>query len=245
MQQIGPTGSATPFTPADWAQSVLAGPAYAPPYAGALQDEFAWHLVKYLREDLTLEADVALEVDAAGGPAVFTVDFLVAVPQPGGAVRRVAFECGGARSLRDHQRQLRRDATLLASGAVDALYRLRGTDLLHHMADCLYLVSLWEGDGPGSPFSDRGRVNLATLASPEARTLRLRPEQPSVMLTYALDPEHDEELTERHLWHAANGTAPFVLVRRLDARFPHVWAPSADVPVRPGQRHLVPLRKVG
>ncbi|HYE95744.1 MAG TPA: hypothetical protein VD962_06010 [Rubricoccaceae bacterium] len=244
MQHIGPHGEATPFTPRELAESVIAGPTYEPPYAGALQDEFAWHLVKYLREDLRLQGEAALEVDGPTGPAVYTVDFLLEVPQPDGTVRRVAVECGGARSLRDRERQLRRDANLLASGAVDALYRLRGSDLLHHMEDCLYLMSMWEGNGPTSPFSERGRINLQTLASPEAQTLRLRPEQPSVMVTYVLGPESEEDFPERHLWHAANGLHPFVLLRRFDARFPDVWAPYADV-LAPAHRQPAPLRKVG
>ncbi len=241
MQHLGPSGDARAFTAQDVADSLVTGPAYEPPYEGALQDEFAWHLVKYLREDVTLHSEVAVERPGA----FFSVDFVATVPQPDGTLRRVAFECGGARTLRDHQRQLRRDATLLAADAADVVYRLRGSDLLYHMEDVLYLVSGWEGEGAGAPFSRRGRINLATLASPEAKTLRLRPEQSSVMVTYALDLDGGEGgLGERQLWHAANGMNPFVLVRRLDRRFPEVWAPYAEpveAPVTPSR--LVPLRK--
>jgi hypothetical protein len=159
--------------------------------------------------------------DAASGGAV-------------GGVRRVAFEIGGARGLREHQRQLRRDATALASGAADAVYRLRGSDLLDHMEDVLYLVSRWDPE----LFSARGRINLTTLAGPEARGLTVRPEQPSVLVPYALSGEADPA---RALWHVANGEAPHVLVRRLDARFPDVWAPYA-APVRPAPTEI-PYRK--
>jgi hypothetical protein len=178
--------------------------------------------------------------------AFFSLDFLVAVPQPDGTLRRIAFECGGTRSLKDHQRQLRRDATLLAADAADAIYRLRGSDLLDHMADVLYLISQWEGTGTVSPFSERGRINLTTLASPEAKALRLRPEQSSVLLSYAFDTQDASgEQAERQLWHAANGVNPFVVVRRLDRRYPDVWAPNAE-PLAPPSAvpgHLVPLRK--
>ncbi len=148
-------------------------------------------------------------------------------------MRRVAFEIGGARGLPEHQRQLRRDATVLASGAADAVYRLRGSDLLDHMEDVLFLVSQWDAE----LFSARGRINLKTLAGPEARSLSLRSEQPSALIPYALgdaDPS-------RALWHVANGEAPHVLVRRLDARYPDVWE-SYAAPVQPLATE-VPYRK--
>ncbi|MDX1418665.1 MAG: hypothetical protein R3181_01755 [Rubricoccaceae bacterium] len=244
MHHIGPTGEATPFAARELAESLLTGPHYEPPYGGALQDEFAWHLVKYLREDARLQSEVAVERPGA----LFTLDFLVEAPRPDGTLRRVAFECGGARSLRDGQRLLRRDATVLATGGADAVYRLRGSDLLYHMEDVLYLVSQWEGEGEASPFSERGRINLKTLASPQAKTLRLRPEQASVLVTYPLDlGDEGAEVPagERHLWHAANDLDPFILLRRLDRRFADVWAPYAEpgveAPEAPGR--LVALRK--
>jgi hypothetical protein len=216
-------------------KGLLSGPAYEPPYDGAVQDEFAWHIVKYLREDAVLRSEVSLETPAA----FFTVDFVAEVPGPI-RPRRIAIECGGERNLRDHQRRLRRDATLIASNrpdgqpVVDALYRLRGSDLLDHMEDCLYLVAQWERSAPaGSPptpdlFSERGRINLETLATREAKNLRLRPEQAAAMVTYEIDPEQEEYFSERHLWHTANGTNPFILLRRFDRRFSEAWEVHVD-----------------
>lgn len=247
MQRVTPLGHA-PLTPSDWAEAALVGPYHEPPYPGAVQDELAWHLVKHLREDARLRSEVEVEVPPGPGhgPAFFTIDFVVEVPV-GDAVRRVAFETSGGRALRDHERRLRRDATLLAHGAVDTVYRLRGSDLLHHMDDVLYLASQWERSGDGDLFSARGRVNLATLASPEARALTVRPEQPSVLVPYALDADAADEAPERHLWHVANGQAPHVLVRRLDRRFESVWGPYAERPLRKVEveraPQTVPLRK--
>lgn len=235
MHRIIDGGTAAPFTPHDWAEAVFTGPAYQPPYAGALQDEFAWHLVKYLRGDAVLRGEAQAEQPGA----LFALDFVVEVPREDGTLRRVAFEVGGGRTLRDHQRHLRRDATVLASGAVDALYRLRGSDLLHHMEDVLFLASQWDA----GLFSERGRINLTTLASPEARALRVRPEQASVLVTYALDPLAETDAPERHLWHVANGQVPHVLVHRMDRAAPEVWAPYAME--RPDVQPSVPLRKVG
>ena len=229
-----------PTTPDGWAPIATVGPHVEPPYPGAVQDELAWHLAKYLREDARLRSEVEVEVpasagwpDAGTGPAYFTVDLVAEVPVEGaapGTVRRVAFESAGrgatGRALRDHDRRLRRDATLLAHGALDTVYRLRGSDLVDHVADVLYLASQWDAD----VFSDRGRINLATLASAEARQVTVRPEQPSVLVPYAL--ADAAEAPERHLWHVANGQAPHVLVRRLDRRIESVWAPYADRPLR-------------
>ena len=204
------------------------GPAYEPPYDGAVQDEFAWHVVKYLREDAALESEAEFPTNASVGPAFFAVDFLITVENRG-VPRRIAIEIGGGRSLRDHQRQLRRDAALIASGKVDALYRVRGSDLLDHMDDCLFVIAQWEASAPGpDPFSERGRFFLDQLATKEAKALRLRPEQAAAMVTYEVDPERDEYFSERQLWHAANGTNPFILVRRFDRRFPEAWEPHVE-----------------
>ena len=245
--------SALPATPADWAHALVAGPHYEPPYPGAVQDELAWHLVKVLREDARLRSEVEVEIpasagwpDAGTGPAFFTLDLVVEVPVESGveapAVRRVAFEAASGRTLRDHDRRLRRDATLLAHGAVDTIYRLRGSDLLGHVEDVLSLASRWDPD----VFSDRGRVNLATLASAEAKQITVRPEQPSVLVPYSLaadgaDSGVDPRSAERHLWHVANGQAPHVLVRRLDRRFEAVWGPYADQPLRKVEAGRSPL----
>ena len=241
-----------PTTPDGWAEIATVGPHVEPPYPGAVQDELAWHLAKYLREDARLRSEVEVEVpasagwpDAGTGPAYFTVDLVVEVPVEGaapGTVRRVAFESAGrgasGRALRDHDRRLRRDATLLAHGALDTVYRLRGSDLVDHVADVLYLASQWDPE----LFSERGRVNLATLATPEARQVAVRPEQPSALVPYALASDGGDA-PERHLWHVANGQAPHVLVRRLDRRFESVWAPYADRPLRKVEVERVPLRK--
>lgn len=210
----------------------LSGPAYEPPYGSAVQDAFAWHAPKYLDERVQITDDATLEAASWPGRAVFTVDFLLTLETERG-VRRVAVECGGTHTLRDHQRRLRRDAALVASGTVDALYRLRGSDLLDHMDDCLFLVAAWEraaGAGRHVPdlFSERGRINLTTLATPEVKNHLLRPEQAAALVTYVIDPEDEGYFSERHLWHAANGTNPFILLRRFDARFPEAWQAHAE-----------------
>ena len=219
----------TPRTPEDWADALTRGPQYEPPYPGAVQDELAWHLLKHVAEDAMLRSEVEVELPPADGhgPAFFTLDFLLTAERDG-RTYRVAIESAGStgrRALRDQDRRLRRDARLLDADAVDTIYRLRGSDLLGHMDDVLYLMSRWDA----ALFSDRGRTNLETLASPEARGLTPRPEQPSVLVPYEL-PEGQQGSPERALWHVANGQAPHVLVRRLTRAFPAVWEPYAKLP---------------
>ncbi len=234
MHRVTDPVASLPLSP-DWASALVAGPLFVPPYPGAVQDELAWHLVKYLREDAVLQSEVEVEIPAGPdrAPAFFTLDFVVEVPvegapgDPAGAVRRIAFEAGGGRTVAEHERRLRRDATLLAYGVVDTVYRLRGSDLAERMEDVLYLASLWDADA----FSERGRINLKTLASREARAVRVRPEQPSVLVPYAVGVGTGGD-AERDLWHVANGLAPHVLVRRLDRRFADVWGAYAERPLR-------------
>lgn len=216
MKRLDAHAQPTAFTPHDWADAWFTGPHYDPPYAGALQDELAWHLVKYLREDAVLRSETSVERPGS----LFTLDFVIEAPRADGSVRRVGLECGDGRSVRDRQRRWHRDASVMATGHLDALVRLRGTDLLHHIHDALYLMSQRDPD----LFSERGRINLRTLSSPEARTLRLRDEQVEALVLYALDPEGAETTPERHLWHIANGQVPHVLVRRLSQRHPETWA---------------------
>jgi hypothetical protein len=225
-----------PGDPADWARALSAGPHYEPPYPGAVQDEVAWHLVKHIRADAMLRSEVEVEVPASAdwpehgaGPAFYTLDLVVTVEHDG-RPHRVAIESAGStgsRALRDHDRRLRRDARLLKAGAVETIYRLRGSDLLGHMDDVLYLMSRWDA----ALFSGRGVKNLETLASPEAREVKVRPEQPSVLVPYEL-PDDEQGSPERRLWHVANGRAPHILVRRLSHEYPSVWAPYAESPIR-------------
>lgn len=222
----------------------LAWTSAAPPRPDTPQGVFVWHAAKVLHEDACLLTDVLLEAEAPLGKALFAVDVVLEVER-GGRRRRVAIECDGAGRLRDHARRTRRDAALVASGAVDAVYRLRGADVLDHVEDVLYLVAAWEassGAGTAVPdlFSARGRVNLATLATREARHLILRPEQAAAMVVYTIDPESEEYVAERRLWHATQGVAPFVLLRRFDRRFPAAWAAHAAAGPQRALRRLRP-----
>jgi hypothetical protein len=120
-----------------------------------LERIFAENLPKYLSDDAQFMAQV--DVNTICGK--FRLDFVV---QCNG--QKYAFECDG-KEFHNESRDEWRDAMILGAGAVDFIYRLRGSDLYYHTEDCLYVISKWNP----SIFSQRGLINLTTLASEEAR----------------------------------------------------------------------------
>lgn len=98
---------------------------YDPPYPTPAEDELAWHLVKYLRDDcaLTYDGRVFTVTPAEGQP--FTV------------------------RVRD------------APSAAGPDYSLTTDDITRRLHACLLEIARQE---PGT-FSERGRLNLITLAS--------------------------------------------------------------------------------
>ncbi|HEX7241201.1 MAG TPA: hypothetical protein VF263_13085 [Longimicrobiaceae bacterium] len=130
-------------------------PAYDPPYESPLEDSFAWHTVKYLAPQVRFEKQV--EVLTRWG--VFRMDFVLDTGK-----RRVGLECDG-KDFHDPWRDRRRDALILGTGVVGAIYRFPGSAVYHAPEACLYGLAGFEPDG----FSDRGRINLTQLASPWMR----------------------------------------------------------------------------
>jgi hypothetical protein len=143
---------------------------YDPPYDDPVDDAFAWHLVKYLQRGsgLRYQVDGPLWEDHN-----LTIDFVV--EHKG---RRVGFMCGASPEGTEHDR--RGDALRIGCGRVDVLYRLRADDIEQHLHDALLLVARWDAD----LFSDRGRLNLNTLATPEARTIQPRWNETIVTVCY-------------------------------------------------------------
>jgi hypothetical protein len=190
-----------------------AGPVYAPPYATPLADAFAWHLVKYLAPGLRLHADVA-------GPALGTLttrlDFVVERRTPRGR-RRVGFvwtpPADAPADARLH------DAAAVGLDAVDVLYRLRPADVAHRLDDVLFLAAQWDD----ACFSERGRTNLRTLASPTARVCDPAAAVTTFRLDYAGAPDTADDL----LGTGARPPATLV-VRRLSRRHPAGWHPAYE-----------------
>lgn len=151
---------------------------YAPPYESDLIDAFVWNLVKYLAPLLDLrvvtfrggDAAVILDVPAsapgASSPAgssrrrvAFLVDALPA-PEPATLQEGATSDPPTGENVPDPLRRY-----------VDVLYVLRPADIMHRLPDVLYLATQWDA----ALFSERGRTNLARLASAEARRTSVTP----------------------------------------------------------------------
>lgn len=171
---------------------------YDPPYDDPVHDAFAWHLVKYLQPGSGLRHHVE-------GPAVEgcagRIDFVVEQNR-----WRVGFMCGVSEAGAAHDRQW--DALCIGQAAVDVLYRLRAGDIEQHLHDALLLVGKWDA----ALFSERGRINLNTLATPAARAARPGPTDTVVTVAY------DEAA-------GAPGTNT-LCIQRLSRSHPEGWMPA-------------------
>lgn len=182
---------------------------YDPPYERPLEDEFAWHLVKYLQPISGLLYQEKVET-----PCVDVwLDFVVELDG-----RRVGFEITDLEEDADPEQERLRAALVLGSGRVDVLYRLRGADVLYRLHDALQLVAAWEP----ALFSHRGRVNLATLASPAARACRPQRGAAEVRVPMTPEPLADdvEALLAAEPWPAPPAE---LVVQRLDRGLPGAW----------------------
>jgi hypothetical protein len=174
---------------------------YDPPYERPLEDEFAWHLVKYLNPITGLRYQQKVETPCGN----FWIDFVV---EHGG--RRIGFECGDVEAGDETEEGAFREALLLGTGAVDVLYHFRGEDLIYRLHDCLLVAARWDP----ALFSERGRINLDTLASPEARLCRVGHRDTVVQISYE----------ETEAAPAPDG----VVIRRLSREDPAAWVATYD-----------------
>ncbi len=186
---------------------------YDPPYERPLEDEFAWQLVKYLQPITGLQYQVKIETPCAN----VWVDFVVEH-----GTRRIGFEIGSLHAETDPEQEGYRDALVIGSGALDVLYRFRGADLLYRPHDALLLAAAWDAD----LFTPRGRINLNTLASAEARACRVRPHQTLAQVTYQPPEQEDEMAGEAFAW--PQEVPPVLIVRRLSRAHPAAWLRNYD-----------------
>lgn len=164
------------------------GPTYQPPYDSPLEDRFARRVVKYLHSDVEMEP----QLEAATPWGVFRIDF--------GLTRGnlcVGIECDGKafHSGEAAERDDWRDAAILGRGSVDAIYRIRGTDLYQHPRDLLYLLSQRDP----VLFSERGQTNLTRLATidDDSRPVRRLARYGMTMVPYRQ--EDPPEISHLHL----------------------------------------------
>lgn len=179
---------------------------YDPPYATPLHDALAWHLVKYLAPALGLRSHPRPESSIP----LPTADFLVESGR-----RRVALILTDSTS---NDTEWHRDALWIGEGHADAVLRFRIADLEHRLPDALYLWTRWMP----ALFSERGRTNLSTLASPVA-CQPPRSSNRTVTLRYADSRAHLCTLLD-----VASLPPDTLVVRRLLRQRPDVWRPAFE-----------------
>lgn len=115
-----------------------------------IEEIFYLNLVKYINEETVVHPQEIKHTRHG----TFRLDFAI------DSSLRVAFECDG-RDFHDEFRDEMRDAILLGERHIDVIYRLPGSAIFNATADLLFLIMKWDS----WMFSERGRVNLNTLAS--------------------------------------------------------------------------------
>jgi very-short-patch-repair endonuclease len=160
--------------------SISNWPTYEPPYDSPIEDIFAWEIVKYLHEDA--EFHPQFEVKTQCGP--YWIDFVCI---SGG--RTIGFECDG-QGYHDEARDEWRDALIMETRRVNAIYRIRGRNIFHQIGRAFYLVSGYEKN----LFSDRGSTNLKILG--EADLLSVSRVENMASLEYRWYPEMLEHLLD-------------------------------------------------
>lgn len=164
------------------------------PHESELEVLFAWNAEKYLASPALMRCQI--EVPTPWG--TFRPDFIATAPDDS----RVVFECDGA-DVHNAARDDWRDAMILGSSSIHAIYRLPGAALFHHIEDCFYLLSVWQP----SLFTSGGKLNLHHLSSEAARDAAKKLSYSHADVYYArtpTSPPHDFRI-ERHSLDAPLG----------------------------------------
>ena len=168
------------FVPVDLQRVILDTPFESP-----AEHDFAYHLLKYVRDDVV----IAKQVVAPTERGRFRIDFVLA--RPG---LRVGVEIDG-RPYHEYWRDRARDALVLATDTVDEMIRIAARGIVFHVEDVFYLLAQMHPP----LFSPRGRENLLRLSSPYAR-LESVGEAGSVAIYYPT-PDNDPDLDEKEDWY--------------------------------------------
>jgi len=135
--------------------SIKGAPKYAPPYDSPIENDFAYQIVKYLKNNVQFEKQVSVDTKCGCFRLDFTASHLG---------RCIGLECDG-KEFHCSTRDTWRDALLLKTGVIEVIYRFPGKDLAHNINDCLFILSACEPQ----LFSERGLENLKILASWEVK----------------------------------------------------------------------------
>lgn len=152
-------------------------PFYDPPYDSPIEDEFAYHIVKYLDQG----AELIKQFEINTFCAKYRLDFLLTHNG-----RNVGIECNGA-AYHDRDKDRIRDTLILGSRAVERIFRINGRNIKNNINDCLWLIAKYEP----LLFSTRGHANLDQLASKTTRNAEILYE-PFLLIKH--EPEDDDDI---------------------------------------------------
>ena len=161
---------------------------YQPPYAGPAHDQLAWYLVRHLHP----ASDMAYRVPVETTTGTFMVDFIVSRGS-----HRVGFVICDANDTAAVREDSAWHALLLATGAVDTIYCVRGARIEERIIDVLSAIAGWQPD----LFSPDGLAALSARANHVSNALVARGTGSEIHLVYG-EPIDDMYLDEPFTWPA-------------------------------------------
>lgn len=134
-----------------------APPSFVPPYDSPIEEDFAYNVVKYLKENVVFDKQVSVQTPKGN----FRLDFKLSFEDCA-----IGLECDG-KEFHDECRDEWRDSLIIGEGLVDDIIRIPGRDIHRRIHICLYQIAEFYPDF----FSERGKINIETLAFSEAQSI--------------------------------------------------------------------------
>lgn len=120
-----------------------------------IEEQLFEFLIKVTNDDVRIVRQHNVDTDSGRFRSDFRID------RPGGGMA-VGIECDG-KDFHSPLADSKRDAAIVATGVVDKIYRIKGHDIVFHLADSIHLLSIME---PWI-FTERARVVLSDQSHPE------------------------------------------------------------------------------
>jgi very-short-patch-repair endonuclease len=133
------------------------GPDYAPPYDSPIEDEFAKRIVTLLPSS----AEWIPQFEIATQCGTYRIDFVCKFGK-----RTIGFECDGKKHHAgevERERDRWRDALMMGTGKVNAIYRIPGSRIFYQPDRVIYLISR----GEPSLLSERGEKIVTSVVRPD------------------------------------------------------------------------------
>lgn len=183
---------------------------YDPPYENDLDDRLARTLVAYLTPTATLQ----YRASVWASHTTCRVDFLIDT-----GCRRVALDHSQTPQNLSAGLVEDNDALMLGSGRIDAVYRVRGTDLAERLFDVLHLIAQWEP----ALFTPYGRRIFASAASAEAKRAQPGPEHDVARIAYPPSRPSEPIFDDLFSWPEPLDGHVELVIRRLSREIPDRW----------------------